>query len=96
MATKVNEVKVRLIEQLGINEIGNINNRLKNCSPEQIRSQNVESLVDSMKGQMHTGLIGASNDMSQFQHSNIMLRNAGGAANFLTAQPNSKRDGSPL
>jgi hypothetical protein len=49
LGNKVSEVKARLVEQVGISNIDQVNGRIKNLSPEQIRSQPVESLVQTLK-----------------------------------------------
>ena len=54
IATKANEVKVRLVEEMGVQSINQINNRLKNLSPDQIRSNHVDHIVSAVKGALST------------------------------------------
>ena len=46
------EIKSRLVDSMGVQNIGQINGRLKNLSPEQIRQQPVEHIVNVLKGSM--------------------------------------------
>ena len=54
IATKANEVKSRLVEDMGVQNINQINNRMKNLSPDQIRSNPVDHIVSAVKGAMST------------------------------------------
>jgi hypothetical protein len=60
------EIKSRLVDTMGVQSIGQINSRLKNLSPEQIRSQPVDHIVQVLKGSMvgpnqnHHVLLGGS------------------------------------
>ena len=48
------EVKARLVESMGVQNIAQINNRLKNLSPDQIRSNPVENIVSAVQGAINT------------------------------------------
>ncbi len=99
--TKAMEIKSRLVDTMGVQNIGQINSRLKNLSPEQIRSQPVDHIVQVLKGSMvgpnHNNhvLIGGSPQhmpaMPDYANQpNVNYRN--GQANFHTANPTSFRN----
>lgn len=47
--TKLQDIKSRLVDQVGVNAIGEINLRVKHLSPEQLRGANVETIVGQLK-----------------------------------------------
>ena len=52
--TKAVEIKSRLLDEMGVQNINQINNRIKNLSPDQIRANPVNEIVSAVKGAMST------------------------------------------
>ncbi|TNV81697.1 hypothetical protein FGO68_gene7961 [Halteria grandinella] len=103
LGNKVQDIKARLIEQVGIQNLEHVNGRLKNLSPDQVRSQPVEQIVQTLKNTIqlnqvasnHHTLIGMGGDYTNsILQPSTHQRNIG--QNYFTAQQPTVRENSPI